>query len=799
MTARRLLAGAGIIIALALAAAAAGGLWLKGRVAASLPVLDGGVRAPGLGSSVRVERDALGAATITGADRSDVALATGWVHAQDRFFQMDVLRRRGAGELSELFGKQALGADREARMHGFRRLAQRALALESPGRRALVEAYARGVNEGLAALRATPWEYAVLRAQPRPWKPEDCLLVTYAMTLDLQEPTGRYVRSLAAIRDALGPASLAFFDPLATPDDAALDSSSAAPAPIPPASEVDLRRPADAPAVTSAAPARDPWGGEGTPGSNSFAVGGALAGGGPAILANDMHLHLGVPNTWYRMRLRWPGHDETGVTLPGDPGLVAGSTGRIAWGFTNSNAGTSDVIRVDPGPAPELYHGPKGTGVSQFEVRTETVAVRGSAPVTMEFRWTVWGPVVADAPEGRWYVLHWTEDDPAATNLRLIDLEDARDVRGAVAIAHTLGIPAQNFVVADDSGAVAWTIAGFLPRRVGYDGRLPVKWSFGDRRWDGYLDSAQVPSIVSPAAGYLWTANNRVVGGKPLEAIGDAGYDIAARARQIRDDVAKLARSGRPVSPADLLSVQLDDRALMMEPWHDLLLRTLGPAALAGHPGRAALLEAAQRWEGRADAGSASYRITRAFRAAASRRMLDPIFAPCVALCPDFSWSRLNCEDALLELAAKRPAHLLDPSYGSWDDLFLAAADEVSRSLAHDGLKPADATWGRRNLARIEHPFARSLPHWASSWLRMPEDPLPGDSHMPRVQQPSFGASERFDVAPGREAQGIFHMPGGQCANPLSPYFRAGHEAWVRGDPTPFLPGPTEHALELRP
>jgi penicillin amidase len=798
MTARRLLAAAGLILALALAAAAAAGLWLHGRIEASLPVLDGAVRAPGLGSPVRVQRDSLGVVTVTGASRQDVARATGWLHAQDRFFQMDILRRRGAGELAELFGKPAIGLDREARMHGFRQLARRALALESPAHRALVEAYAQGVNEGLASLRATPWEYAILRMEPRAWEPEDCLLVTYAMTLDLQEPTGRYVRSLAAIRDALGPASLAFFAPLSTADDAALDSSSAAPAPIPPASEVDLRKAGEAPAVASAREG-DPWGEAGTPGSNSIAVAGALAGGGPALLANDMHLHLGVPNIWYRVTLRWPGHDETGVTLPGNPGLVAGSTGRIAWGFTNSYAGTSDVIRVDPGPAPELYHGPKGTGLSQFEVRRETVAVRGSSPVSMEFRWSVWGPVVAEAPEGRWFVLHWTEDDPAATNLGLFDIEEAKDARGAVEIAHTMGIPAQNFLVADSSGAVAWTIAGFLPRRVGYDGRLPAKWSFGDRRWDGYLAPGEIPAIVSPAPGYLWTANNRTVGGKSLELLGDAGYDIAARARQIRDDVAALARSGRPVGPADLLSVQLDDRALLLEPWHALLLATLSPRALSGQPARAALLEAARRWEGRADPASSSYRIVRAFRLAASRRILDPIFAPCVAICADFSWARLNCEDTVLELAAKRPANLLDRSYGTWDDLFLAAADEVSRSLASDGLKPADATWGRRNTARIEHPFARSLPRWASLWLRMPEEPLPGDSNMPRVQQPSFGASERFDVAPGREAQGIFHMPGGQCANLLSPYFRAGHEAWVRGDPTPFLPGPMQHSLELEP
>jgi penicillin amidase len=506
-----------------------------------------------------------------------------------------------------------------------------------------------------------------------------------------------------------------------------------------------------------------------------------------------------VPNIWYRMTLRWPGHDETGVTLPGDPGLVAGSTGRIAWGFTNSNAGTSDIVRVDPGPAPELYHGPKGTGLSRFEVRRETVAVRGSPAVVMEFRWTVWGPVVAEAPEGRWFVMHWTEDDPAATNLRLLDLEDAKDVREAVEAAHSLGVPALNFVVGDSTGAVAWTIAGFLPRRVGYDGRLPAKWSFGDRRWDGYLGPAEIPAVVSPAQGFLWSANNRPVGGKAIEALGDAGYDIAVRARQLRDDVQALARAGRPITPADLLAVQLDNRAAMLEPWHALLLETLSPGAVAARASRAQLLEAAEHWEGRADAGSASYRIVRAFRLAAARRILDPIFAPCVAICPDFSWARLNCEQALLTLAAKRPANLLDPSYRTWDDLFVAAADEVAQTLAREGLKPAQAAWGRHNTAQIGHPFAMGLPRWASSWLRMPEDPLPGDSHMPRVQQPSFGASERFDVAPGREAQGIFHMPGGQCSNPLSPYFRAGHEAWVRGDPTLFLPGPAEHSLELLP
>jgi penicillin amidase len=795
--AKRLLAAAAVLGVVALAGAASGGLWMRGRIVACLPMLDGSRALRGLASPVHVARDALGVPTVEGASRMDVARATGWLHAQDRFFQMDLLRRKGAGELAELFGPLALPLDREARMHGFRRLAGEVLARESPERQALIGAYAQGVNAGLADLRSKPWEYVVLRTEPRPWSPEDCLLITYAMTLDLQESTGQYVRSLSAIRDDLGPASLAFFAPLSTPADAALDGSLSAGAPIPPASEVDLRRRGPGPAAALAG--SPPWGDREEPGSNSFAVAGALAAGGSALLANDMHLRLGVPNIWYRMSLKWPGHEETGVTIPGAPTVVAGSTGKVAWGFTNSNAGTGDIIIVSPSISPELYHGPRNGALVPFEKRTETVAVRGSKPVTMDFSWTVWGPVVGDAPGGRQLVLHWTADDPAATNVDLLELEDARDVSDAVEIAHHVGIPAQNFVVADAAGRIAWTVAGLLPKRVGYDGRLPVSWSFGDRRWDGFLASRDVPTIISPAGGLIWTANNRTVGGRPLEALGDSGYAIAARAAQIRGDLESLARRGGPIGPADLLAVQLDNRALMLESWHALLMATLSPESVARRGSRAALLEAATKWGGRADAGSVGYGIVRDFRLAVAHRVFDPIFAPCAEKDPDFTWTRLNYEQPLETLVRARPGHLLDPSYRTWDDLLEEAADDVSHAYEKSGEDPRTATWGQRNSARIEHPFARRLPRWAASWLGMPADPLPGDSNMPRVLGPSFGASERFVVSPGHEAAGIFHMPGGQCANPCSPYFRAGHEAWVRGDPTPFLPGPAEHTLVLDP
>ncbi len=799
-TARRVLRLAAVLAALLALGAAGAGLWFRGRIAACLPRLDGAWSLRGLAAPVKVSRDGLGIPTVAGASRLDVARATGWLHAQDRFFQMDTLRRRGAGELSELFGPAALQLDREARMHGFRRLAREVLARETPARRALAAAYAEGVNDGLAALGAKPWEYVVLRTQPRAWLPEDCILITYAMTLDLQEGTGHYVRSLATLRDTLGPASLAFFAPVSTEADAALDGSHLPPPPVPPAYEVDLRkRPADDGETTTRAAAPGAWTEDQAPGSNSFAVAGALSAGGGAMVANDTHLHLGVPNIWYRISLQWPGHEETGATIPGSPLLVAGSTGRIAWGFTNSNAGVGDVILVNPSVSPDLYHGPDNGALVAYERRTESVPVRGAKPVGMEFTWTAWGPVVGDGPHGRKLVFHWTEDDPAATNMDILELEDAPDALAAVAVAHHVGIPLQNFVVADSGGHIAWTVAGAVPRRVGYDGRLPVTWAFGDRRWDGFLPSGDIPAVVDPADGILWTANNRIVGGKALGALGDSGYAIAARARQIRDDLVELGRGSRPAVPADLLAIQLDDRATLLETWHALLVDTLRPELVARKSSRADILRGIQKWEGRADTGSVSYRVVRAFRLAVAHRVFDPIFAPCVEQDPDFNWAKFNYEQPLETILRERPTHLLDPAFATWDDLLAAAVDDVSALYRREGADPSRATWGERNTARIGHPLARNLPSWLSGWLSMPFEPLAGDSNMPRIQEPSFGASMRFVVSPGREAQGIFHMPGGECSNPLSPYFRAGHGAWVRGEPTAFLPGAPEHSLALNP
>lgn len=782
-----------------------GGLWWAMR--RSLPQLDGTAALPGLTAPATVTRDALGVPTIRGRTRLDVARALGYVHAQDRFFQMDLLRRRSAGELAELFGRSALPLDREARVHDFRTLARKALALMPADQRALVDAYTAGVNAGLAALRSRPFEYYVLRTKPKPWKPEDTLLVGYTEVLNLQDPQADYERMLYAIQNAYGRTMLDFLVPRGATLDAALDGSTFPEPPIPGPDVIDLRRdqnaragsPETAGRLAAGDDSRDGFG----PGSNAMALAGDRTAGGSAILANDMHLNLRVPNIWYRASLEWgdagadaaPAHRVTGVTIPGIPIVIAGSNGHVAWGFTNSYADTADIVVVEPSTIDAMLYR-NGDTPTLIENRHSIIHIKGGGTVDQDTKWTIWGPVIAEAARKRSLALHWVFDDPSSLNLNLMEMETVKDVRTALALAPHFGIPTQNFVVADRSGAIGWTIAGRLPRRVGYDGRLPAIWAYGDRSWNGYLPAADYPRIISPPAGQIWSANNREVGGEAYRRIGDGGYMSPARARQLRDDLTALKR---PARPGDLLAIQLDDRAVLLARWQKLLLATLTPNAVADHRERAELRHLVEQWDERASVGSVAYTLVRRWRQYVAARALGPIFAPCHDSDADFDFHRLDYEQPLWQLLQARPPNFLTPDYLSWNDLLLDAADDVVRWADRQGRPMSHLTWGSRNTARIEHPFSRFLPGPLARLLDMPAVPLPGDRDMPRVQSPTFGASERFVVSPGHEDHGIFEMPGGESGDPLSPYYRAGYEAWVHGKPTPFLPGPTRHTLRLVP
>jgi penicillin amidase len=762
----------------------------------SLARLDGEVTLAGLGAPVEVTRDALGVPTIRGASRDDVARATGFVHAQDRFFQMDLLRRKAAGTLAALVGPVLVDADKEVRAHRFAEGAARALEDASPEDRSLLEAYAAGVNAGLAALRRPPFEYFLLRETPQPWKPEDTLLGVYAMFLDLQDDRGRTEARLGTMHDTLPEALYAFLAPRGTEFDAPLTGAPIPTPPIPGPDVLDLRA-TEGVARWRAGAVETPADETPQPGSNNWAVAGRLTKDGGALLASDMHLGLAVPNIWYRASLVWPeeGRERrvTGVMLPGTPVVAVGSNGEVAWAFTNTEGDWSDlvVLEIDPADA-DRYRTPSGW--QRFEHLKETITVHGAPAQALETLWTLWGPVIDTDAHGRPRALRWTAHDRGSVNIALRRLETADSLEAALEDAAASGIPAQNFVCAARHGRIAWTIAGRMPRRVGFDGRLPTSWADGAHRWEGWLEPRDYPRVVDPAGGRLWTANARVLDGAPQALIGDGGLALGFRAGRIRDDLLALEHAG----PADMLGVQLDDRSLFYDRWRDVLLGVLTPAAMAAAPARGEARRLVEQWSGRAAVDSAGYRIVRAFRAALAAEVFDSLTERCRDADPDFRYTLTQREGPLWRLVRERPAHLLPPAFPSWEERLLAALDRALADLTRDGTPLPQATWGRRNLLRMQHPLSLAVDR-LGPWLDMPREPLSGDDQMPRVQAPDFGASERMVVSPGREQDGLFTMPGGESGHPLSPYYRAGHEAWAHGETRPFLPGPAEHTLRLVP
>jgi penicillin amidase len=773
------------------------GVWLYLR--ASLPALDGARRSALLSAPVTVARDAQGVPLISGASRLDVAYATGFVHGQERFFQMDLTRRSAAGELAELFGPRAVPLDRAHRLHRFRARAEAALAAFTPAERAFMDRYAAGVNDGLHALGARPFEYALTGVAPRPWTPADSLLVVWAMYFDLQggqEPRALARGWLAAHADA---AQLAFLLPESTQWDAPLDASDVTvPAPpLPPTPPAWWGR-------TTALPAQQVAGVAfaDAVGSNNYAVAGTRTASGAAIVSDDMHLGLQLPNTWYRLALRFPDeHGEmrrvAGVSLPGAPPLViVGSNGRVAWGFTNSYAATLDLIRLG---ADAVHPGQlrTQTGWETPRAYPETIAVKGQPAQTMTVLETSVGPV--RTVDGQQFAVHWIAHAPGALNLQHLRLETSTTLAAAMAIAAADGIPAQNFVLGDDQGDIGWTVGGALPRRVqdnaasfplAFDGTVPT--------WDGMLAPDQHPRVIDPPTGQLVTANNRQLAGAGARVIGDGGFDIGARGRQLRDDVAAL---GAKTDVPHVFNAALDDRALFIAPWRQRALDALDAKALAQHPQRAAFRRLlAASWDGHASTSSVGYRLAREFMWSLHELAFAGADAELAKLDPkaSFAVATSRWPAVLARLLDERPAAWLPAGYASWRDLQLAAVDRAIDEVTRDGTPLDNASWGRRNTAAIVHPIVMALP-WLRGVLGAPPDMLPGDANMPRVAGPKFGQSERMTVTPGREEEGLFDMPGGQSGHPLSPYFLQGHADWVKGRALPLLPGKAAHTLTFEP
>jgi penicillin amidase len=762
----------------------------------SLPQIDGDASLSGLAAEATIERDARGIPVITAASRTDLAYATGFAHAQDRFFQMDLSRRLAAGELSELFGAIALKQDRRTRRFGFRAVAQRVIEAAPEPERAIVEAYARGVNAGLQSLRARTWEYLLLRASPKPWQPADSVLVVHSMWWQLQYGTLREELGRRRLERAAAKGS----DPAAAHDlitfiyaghsdwdtpnysaespcvqSACTDSAQVLTHSFP--AQLRFVGAADQPAEEPAAP-----------GSNNWAVAGVHTRSGVALVANDMHLDLGVPAVWYPARLRvtgTPAIDVTGVTLPGTPAVAAGSNGQVAWGFTNSYGDFADARWGQ-------------CASTDFGVRRETIGVKGGPSVEVVYRDVGAGVVLDgedyadDVASGECLQAAWLATRTEATNFGLLDLERARGIDDVLALAPRIGIPGQNMVVGDSRGRIAWTLLGRVPRSAGPD-RL-----FGALE---YRDAFDHPRIADPPVGRLWTANQRVVAGELEAVLGDdevdvgaGGYDIGARARQIRDDLLSLTH---PATEADMLAIQLDSRGLFLARWRDLLLALLDEDAMAGSPLRREFRALVSEGANEASADAVGYRLVRTFR----NDTLNALWRSLTTGLLGASYEERRpglFEAAGWRLVSERPTAIPPPGGGEWRAFLLRRLDVAIAGLVKQCGKLADCQYGDMDPIAVRHPLSRAVPI-LSRLLDMPTLPLSGDHHMPHVQDGTFGASERFAVSPGRERDGYLMLPGGPSGHPLSPFYRSGFDDWAKGKATPFLPGPTAHKLVLRP
>lgn len=796
--------GALAVLLLALLALSCGWLFLR----ASLPQLDGTRRASGLDGPVTIARDARGVPLLTARTRNDLAYATGFIHAQDRFFQMDLMRRSGAGELAELFGPKALPLDRAHRLHRFRARAEALLARMPADDRDFLDRYMAGINDGLAALGARPFEYALTATVPRPWRAADSLLVAWAMYFDLQgmQETRELARGWVA--DHSDAAQRAFLLPEASVFDAPLDAEAIVlPAlPIPPRAPAWWGRatPAAAPMLASLPEATDFVD---AVGSNNWVVAGGRSANGRAIVSNDMHLGLQLPATWYRLAMRYTDASGkprrlAGLTLPGAPPvLTVGSNGHIAWGYTNAYGDFLDLVEVTPDPH-DANRVRAASGWHALTQHRETILVKGAPSDTLLVRDTALGPIRTMA--ARTYALHWIAHDPAALNLRHRELEAADTVQKALAVAATIGMPAQNFVAGDALGHIGWTITGPLPHRGApvmqgqRDASFPFLLDGAAASWNGVLAPVDYPVVLDPAGGQISTANNRQLAGPAAALIGDGGFDLGARNRQARDAL-RLLGGGATID--SVYAVMLDDRAIFTQRWRQRALSVLDAAALTGHPDRAEFARLlGERWSGRASVDATGYRLARGFMWSMYEQLYGGANVQLAAIAPKVDMHAASSRwPAVLErLLDEQPAGWLPPGHASWREFQLAAIDRLIVQVTAGGQPLAAATWGQRNTAAIAHPITMALP-FLKPWLAAPADQLPGDANMPRVAGPKFGQSERLTVSPGKEEEGVFTMPGGQSGHPLSPYFLLEHGDWVRGQTTPLLPGPAVHTLRFEP
>ena len=781
------------IVLLLLVIAGGGVIFVLALLRSSLPKLDGEQRVPGLESPVKITSDRYGIPTIVAHSRLDAMLALGYVTARDRLWQIDILRRRAAGRLSEILGKRALGVDRRQRTIGFARAAKAIVANLPEDQKEILHSYASGINAYIKAAKVLPFEFLLLRYQPEPWAVEDSILIILNIFQELTGDSEEDERMLSIMAASLPPEVVDFLTPDTDDYTTVLLGGKNAHRPI---------RPIPIKALTSIRHTLSPTDiktgmvrMQPRIGSNNWAVAKSKTSDGRAIVANDMHLGLSVPNIWYRAALRYGDVEISGVALPGAPGVVAGSNGHVAWGLTNIGGDFLDLVRLELNPQkPDEYR--THAGWKRFEVVNETIRIKGGKTVDHPVKLTVWGPVSETALMGQPVAIHWTALEPQAVDIGLLYIDKAETLEDAIHVMNRSGGPPLNAAMADNTGRIAWTYCGKIPVRKGFDGASSKSWADGKIGWEGYIPPDDLPRVIDPPAGFLVTANNRTLGTDYPHVIGH-NYSNSYRAYRISERLSEMDQ----ITEEDMLQLQLDTTSRFYDFYQQLALSMLTEEAIANKPTLKTVRRHIEAWIGKAEVDSVSFGVLVRFHEGLAADVFTPFLTRCKAVDENFVYTWRNIEPPLRMILTEQVPDLIpDTNYPNWEAWIRSKLEEALQQLYSEySINSLEQlTWGRINKADIAHPLGRRIPV-LGKFLNMPRDLLPGCSFCVRVSKPDFGASERLVVSPGRHSDGILHMPSGQSGHPLSPNYKDGHQHWAKGEIHAFLPGAATHSLMLKP
>lgn len=754
----------------------AGIAWFLSIARSALPELDGSLAVGGLSAPVSVTRDIHGVPTIEAANLDDLFFAQGYVTAQDRLFQMDLLRRAAAGDLAEVVGEVALEHDRQQRILGIRAAVEKGLASTTPEDRRQFNDYAQGVNAYINTHRERlPLEFRILRYAPRPWSAEDSMLIAYQMveTLSTSPKTAITREKILA---KLGPELTAdLYVNSSWRDHPPGDSVVASTVPaVRPSASLAKTSPGSKPLLAEILwkPWLEPFFRDQVLplGSNNWVVSGAHTVSGKPLLSNDMHLGHQMPNLWYEAHLRSGDFDVAGVTLPGYPYVIVGHNQRVAWGFTNIMPSVEDAY-VEKFNDAGQYLTPEGW--KQPEVRRVVIRVKGKPDVQVDVLVTRHGPIVTELEPGetRKIALHWTLYDGIHSPFFRVDsAQNWDEFRRAFS---EFDAPGQNVVYADVDGNIGYQATGKIPIRPG-DGVLPVNGSEYAHEWNGYIPYDKLPSVFNPPSGIIATANARITPDKYPYTI-STEWEAPWRV----DRIYRVLNSGKRFSPADMLALQTDIYSELDRFMADKIVYAIDHAKSPSQQAREAA-DLLRQWNGEMDANSAAPAIASGTRDEIVRLLLEPKLGAAEEDDTKLSWKsyRWMSETVWLEnVLTSQPARWLPANFTSYDELIATA---TANALKNAPQKLDSWRWGAENSLTIQNPVLGKIPI-LRRWTGTGMNPQSGSVYTVKAVGHTHGPSERFTADLSNWDSSTLNVVTGQSGNFLSQYYMDQWGAWYTG------------------